>query len=145
MYTKPVILANTDLAEGVYAASGSAPNCWHYEGISGNQNWNGSHHVFHLKMTHTAGHISDSVSMIVHINGTVVSAYSNDNGAAVTGISGNDIYVTRTNHANAENSTDTVTFGLWVQSHDQPTTEALSVSGVEFTNCEKRTSVNGLY
>lgn len=144
MYNKPVILTNDDMAEGVFAAGSNGVDCWVFEEAPSTQSWNGSHNVFELRLHHTAGHISDSVSMVVHMSGAVSDAYSNDNGASVTSISGSDIYVTRRNFGDAENSTDRVTFKLWVSSTDQAMTEALSVSGVTLTNCEKRTSVNGL-
>lgn len=139
MYKKPMILVNDDMAEGVYAASGST--CW-----SGTcpsvQNWNGSHHVFEVRIVHTRDvkHISTAVTLTIQFSNTLTDAYA-ENGWECN-VSGNTVTVTRPSHANAYNSGDNVTFKVWAKAADEATTKALSAEITGFS-CTYTANVQG--
>lgn len=142
MYNKPMIISNEDMAEGVYVASGSAI-CWSGYAQSV-QDWNGSHHVFELRIQHSTEvvHISQGVTIKMPISGgTVIGCYTENNWPC--SVEGNTITVTRPQHANAYNSGDTVTFKVWVQAVDEATTKALSCGALTFVSCDKVPNVQG--
>ncbi|MCD8129716.1 MAG: hypothetical protein LUE16_00300 [Lachnospiraceae bacterium] len=139
-YERPVVLANEELAEGVYAASG-ATDCWTMD-VYSVQDWNGSHHIFEVKLIHSASvvHISSSVTCTVTFSYSLSDAYSE----FASSLSGTTITVTRDLLANAYNSGDTVTFKIWASTGDEATTKALSVTGYTVT-CQHSTNVQGGY
>ena len=139
MYNKPMIFATNDLAEGVYAASGG--DCWSGYAQSV-QDWNGSHHVFEMRLQHSTAveHISTAVTLTLVFSHVVNDAYS-ENGWSCS-VSGNTVTVTRVNHANAYNSGDSVTFKVWANTGDEATTKAMSCDITGFS-CTKTANVQG--
>jgi hypothetical protein len=140
-YVKPIILANEELAEGIYAASGE-PGCWTVS-IRSVQNWSGSHHIYEVSLHHIGTqHISTDSTVKITFNTAITDAYS-ESGNAVT-IAGNTVSITRQSHANAYGTTDDVTYKVWVRAADEATTKALSTSpAISCTDCGKAVNVQG--
>ncbi len=136
-YEKPVILVNEELAEGVYAASG---NCWSASAKSV-QDWNGSHHVFEISLTHSTAveHISKGATIELSFNSAITDAYSE----FPASFSGNQVTVIRNSHANAYNSGDNATFKVWVKAADEATTKSLSAVGCRALSCDWTVNVQG--
>ncbi|MBE6996907.1 MAG: hypothetical protein E7427_01915 [Ruminococcaceae bacterium] len=140
MYSKPIVLTHSDMAEGVYAASGAA-TCW-----SGScpsvQNWNGSHNVFEVRISHSADvqHISNAVTITIQFNSPLTDVYA-ENGWSCTA-NGSTVTVTRPSHANAYNSGDNVTFKIWAKAADETTTKALYANITGFS-CDYSANVQG--
>lgn len=137
-YVKPVIIANDELAEGVYLASGE-PDCWTIDGKSV-QDWNGSHNVFEIRTVHSTGmqHISTATDVAVSFNYTLTDAYSE----FPCTFSGNTAYVHRELLGDAYKSGDVVTFKIWASTGDEATTKALAITGKTIT-CTKAANVQG--
>lgn len=145
-YKKPIIMVNSDVAEGVYAASGismtgptGTADCWSYD-IYPVQDWDGSSKVFELELTHHLGleHISGATTIQIAFNSPVVSARSEFG----CDWSGNVVTVTRTLLADAYQDGDLVTYKVWVQGADEATTKAMEVTGVGLS-CDKQVNVQG--
>ena len=148
-YEKPMIIPSGE-QEGVFMASGmvgsagpdaSEPDCW--EGYAQSvQDWNGSHHVFEMRITHSPSveHISTAVTLGLHFNYPVVDIYSENDWACT--MNGMDGTVKRTSHANAYRSGDNVTFKVWARAADEPTTKSLACS-ITWFECEKSVNVQG--
>lgn len=138
-YVSPVILANEELSEGVYAASGSA-DCWTVEAYSV-QEYNSSHQVFEVHCVHsdTVEHISSASTVVLTFNYPITDAYSEFE----TSVSGNSVTIVRTLLADAYSSGDNVTYKVWVQASDEATTKALAVEAAYIT-CTKSVNVQGL-
>ena len=140
-YIKPVVLGNDDLAEGVYAASGSteSTDCWTVDGRSV-QSWNGSHNVFEMSAQHSSGvaHITTQVVFTYTFSAPLTDASSEFDSS----FSGNTVVVTRNLHANGYYSGDDVTFKVWVSAGDQAATEALTLTGISYV-CRHETNVQG--
>lgn len=141
MYQKPVILVNDDLAEGVYAASGSSTDCWEVSGGSV-QDYNGSHHVFEISAKHSTDvtHITTQVVYTFTFSAPVTNAYSESD--FVTTFSGSTVTVTRNLHANGYNSGDNVTFKVWVKAADEATTKGIALTSISYV-CRHETNVQG--
>ena len=135
-YEKPMVMVNEELAEGVYAASGS--NCWS-GGVSSVQDWNGSHHVFEVQIQHSSGveHTASSVSVSLSFSASV-EGYSEGGGS----FSGSNVTVSRGGHANGYKSGDDVTFKVWAKAADEASTKALSCSVTGFS-CASEINVQG--
>lgn len=141
-YERPIVLVNEELAEGVYAASGAgSADCWTIDPYSV-QDWNGSHHVFEVKIVHsdTVEHISTASTSVLTFNSSVSDAYSEGNCSAT--YSGNTVTVVRTLHANAYKSGDVATYKVWVKAADEATTKALTCTGATIS-CTKTVNVQG--
>ncbi len=140
MYSKPIVLTHSDMAEGVYAASGAA-TCWSGSAISV-QDWNGSQHVFEVRIYHSAEvqHISDAVTITMQFSSPLTDV-SAENGWSCTA-NGSTVTVTRPSHANAYNSGDSVTFKVWAKAADEATTKALYANITGFS-CDYRANVQG--
>ena len=144
-YVKPEIIANEDLSEGIFMASGAvagtSTDCWTVSGRSV-QNWNGSHNVFEMKAIHSKGvvHITSKVDFVYTFSGPIADAYSE--GGNEVSVNGNTVNVTRNLHANGYNSGDVVTFKVWVKSFDEASTKALSLTDASYT-CRHDTNVQG--
>lgn len=140
-YEKPVVLANEDVAEGVYTASGgeTSTDCWSV-GAKSVQEWNGSHHVFEVSCSHSTGvvHISSKTVVNLTFSSPLTDAYSE----FTCSFSGNTATVTRELHANAYNSGDTMTYKVWVKGADEATTKAISCTGATIT-CTHAVNVQG--
>lgn len=139
-YEKPVVLANEDIAEGVYAASGeSAADCWTVVPYSV-QDWNGSHHVFEIHCEHSDAveHISSASTVTLTFSNTLTDAYSEFS----TSFSGNSVTVVRTLLADAYKSGDSVTYKVWVSTGDEATTKAITCTGATIS-CTKTVNVQG--
>ncbi|MCM1056189.1 MAG: hypothetical protein NC517_01060 [Firmicutes bacterium] len=106
-YEKPIVLANEDVAEGVYAASGAAEetssDCWKVD-VTMDQQDAGGYSTYRVKAKHSDGvtHISSKTVVTVVFNGSV-SAAEFEGSAEV---SGNTVTLTRESHANAYYSGD---------------------------------------
>jgi len=143
-YEKPVVLANDELAEGVYMASGdveSGGDCWTVDPYSV-QDWNGSHHVFEIHCIHTTAvkHISTASTVTLTFSNTLEDAYTESNFSCSFG--GDTVTVVRESHANAYNSGDDVTYKVWAKAADEATTKALSITGATIS-CTKTPNVQG--
>lgn len=139
-YVSPVIIANEELSEGVYAASGSA-DCWTVDAYSV-QEYNGSHQVFEVHCVHsnTVEHISSASTVVLTFNYPIVDAYSEFED---TSFSGNTVTIVRTLLGDAYQSGDNVTYNVWAKAADEAATKALAVSGATIT-CTKSVNVQGL-
>ena len=139
MYKKPVILVNDDLAEGIYADSGS--DCWSGY-LQSTQDYVDGNHIFEVRIVHSTAveHISDAVTLKILFNYPVTGGYA-ENGWDFS-YSGSEVTVTRTSHANAYKSGDNVTFKIWVGTGNEATTKALSGSISSF-KCTKSVNVQG--
>ena len=146
-YVKPIVLANEELAEGVYAASGgvSDATCWTIDPYSVQDENGAGYHVFEVKIVHsdTVQHISTQSTSVITFNNVVTDAYSEGNcTASVTGE--RTVTVVRTLHANAYQSGDVATYKVWVKSSDLATTKALAVTGSSITDTGITENVQGL-
>lgn len=142
-YTKPVVMVNDDVAEGVYTASGDeAAICWSATAKS-TQDWNGSQHVFEATLVHTTDveHISLGCTVEYSFD-KVITAAESENGWECK-VSGNTVTVTRPSHANAYNSGDNVTYKIWVKSLDEAMTKAVAFTGAKVISCNWTTNVQG--
>lgn len=143
-YEKPVVLANEELAEGVYAASGGIgeADCWTINAYSV-QDWNGSYHVFEVAIVHsnTVQHISTESTSVLTFNHTLTDAYTESDFSC--SFSGSTVTVVRASHANAYQSGDNATFKVWVKAEDEATTKALAVTGSSITDTGKTVNVQG--
>jgi hypothetical protein len=143
-YEKPVLSMVEGTGEGVYMASGvgsSEANCWTVSGRSV-QNWNGAYNVFEMSAYHSneVEHISSNVDYVFTFSGPITAAESE----FPCTFSGNKVYVSRTLHANAYQSGDSVTFKVFVKGADQATTQALTLTNASWS-CTHQTNVQGKY
>lgn len=144
-YKKPLVLANEELAEGVYAASGSvAGDCWTLS-YTEPQKWNGQAHIYEIKAVHTkaVAHMSESLKVEAVFDKTVTNAWcENSYSETVEGVGSNTLIVTRNHHANGEYNGDVVTFKLFVVAGNQASSEALVLKSLSFISCGKTTTPN---
>ena len=144
-YKKPVVLMNEELAEGVYAASGSVVgDCWSL-GQKTTQDWNGQAHVYEISAVHTkaVAHFSEALTIKFTFSATITNAWAEGAGNyTVEGIGSNTLTVTRTHHANGEYSGDNVTFKLFVVAGNEAGSKAVSMTSEEFVSCDKHTTPN---
>ncbi len=141
-YEKPVVLANEDVAEGVYAASGDGiADCWTVTAYSV-QDWSGSDHVFEVRIVHSDAvqHISTASTTVLTFSTPLEGAYTESNFSC--SYSGNTVTVVRESHANAYQSGDNATFKVWVRAADEATTKAITCTGSSIT-CTKTVNVQG--
>ena len=140
-YEKPVLDVVAGFSENVYMASGNngGGDCW-IVGGSSVQDWNGSHHVFEIRATHSTQvkHISTQVVYTIVFSGPLTDAYSEFD----TVVKGNTVMVTRQLHANGYNSGDNVTFKVWAKGADEATTKALAITRISW-ECDHATNVHG--
>lgn len=139
-YEKPVVYLNTDLFEGVYAASGAENlDCWTVDPVSV-QEWNGSHHVFevHCQHSNTVEHISSASTVTLTFHQPVTDAYSE----FPCTYSGSTVTITRELHANAYQSGDDMTFKVWVKGTDEAATKGMACVGATIS-CTKAINVQG--
>lgn len=105
MYMKPLVLSDSDLAEGVYAASGaSTTDCWTLN-VSKDQSDAGGYCTFRVDARHSQSvtHISTKTVITLVFSDIVTSAEFENFGVSV---SGNTVTLTRESHANAYYSGD---------------------------------------
>lgn len=138
-YVKPVVLANEELAEGVYAASGGVAECWTVAPKSV-QDWDGAYHVFEIHCVHpdTVEHISSASTVVLTFSAPLTDAKSE----FTTSWSGSTVTVVRTLHANAYKSGDDVTYKVWVKAADEATTKAITCTSSSIS-CTKTVNVQG--
>lgn len=139
-YEKPLILANEDIAEGVYAASGAdSADCWTVTPVSV-QDWDGSYHVFEMHCVHSATveHISSASTVVLTFSNTLTEAKSE----YPCSCSGATVTVTRELLADAYKSGDNVTYKVWAKAADEATTKALTVTSSTIS-CTKTVNVQG--
>lgn len=144
-YEKPLALANNELAEGVFMASGggaaSSTDCWTVNAVSV-QEWNGSHHVYEIRCSHSASveHISSQTEVVLTFGSPVTDAYSE----FPCRFSGSTVSIKRELHANAYQSGDNMTYKVWVKGTDEAATKALNCTGAVIT-CTHAVNVQGKY
>lgn len=147
-YEKPIAVVNDEISEGVYAASGaggggggSSTDCWTIEAASV-QDWNGSHHVFEIRCSHSTAveHISSNTEVNLTFSASLTDAYSE----FPCTFSGSNVTVNRTLHANAYKSGDTMTYKVWVKAADEGATKAITCTNATIT-CTHETNVQGKY
>lgn len=140
-YAKPVVLANDEVAEGVYAGSGKKPECWTIEANSV-QDLGGSEHVFEIKCVHsdTVKHISAATTIELVFSAPLINARSEFK----CDWSGQKVTVTRDLLADAYHSGDTMTFKVWVQAADDMTTRGITCKSATI-KCTHETNVQGEY
>jgi hypothetical protein len=143
-YEKPVLSMVEGTGEGVYMASGvgsSDANCWTVSGRSV-QSWSGVYNVFEISAQHSneVEHISSNVDYVFTFSAPITAAESE----FPCTFSGNKVYVSRTLHANAYQSGDSVTFKVMVAAGDQAATELLSITNISWS-CTHQTNVQGKY
>lgn len=113
-YTKPVILLNEDLSEGVFAASGNSANCLSVTPWLDGQDGSGNYRIV-FKVEHT-GHQSYGQTIVatLSIPFTVVET----DGTVSASVSGNVLTLVRDNQLN---STGLVELWVKVSAASQPT------------------------
>ena len=131
-YEKPVVLANEELAEGVYAASGdgmSENDCWTVTAKEV-QDWNGWGKVFEVEAVHSNQfkHISTQTVVTLTFSANVSSVGFVEEEFPST-YSGNTVTITRTLHANGYMSGDKYTYKVWVSTGDKDTTLLITCTG----------------
>lgn len=141
-YSRPSVMVNETLAEGVYAASGSAGSgdCWSCSNRSV-QDWNGSHHIYEVHATHHkegVKHISSAVDYTFTFSAPLTDFYSEFPAT----FSGNTATVHRELHANAYESGDEVTFKIWAKTADEATTKSLPAPSISWS-CTHAVNVQG--
>lgn len=136
-YEKPVVLANEDVAEGVYAASGA--DCWTVSPVSV-QDWDGTYHVFevHCVHTNTVEHISAASTVTLTFSTALTGARSE----FPCTCSGDTVTVVRELLADAYKSGDNVTYKVWVTTGDEATTKAITCTSSSIF-CTKTVNVQG--
>ena len=145
-YEKPVVMINEELAEGVYAASGGVTgprgtsDCWTFD-VQSVQQWNGSHQIFQIGLTHHTGleHISGATTISVTFSSPLASTSYAEYTSTVTD---STITITRVLLADAYNDGDLVTYKIWAAAADEATTKALTVTNVT-VSCDKQINVQG--
>lgn len=145
-YSRPSVMVNETLAEGVYAASGSAGSgeCWAVS-ASSSQDWSGEGHIYRVKAVHsdTVEHISLSVTYTFTF-AQPLTAFRCENAGWPTSFSGNTATVKRINHANAYKSGDNVDFMIVATCADEATTKSLPAPSVAWS-CEHAVNVQNKY
>ena len=138
-YEKPVILANDELAEGVYLGSGE-PDCWTIDAHVA-QEWNGSHKIFEVTIVHSTGlqHISTASNVTLTFNSNITDASYAE---YPSNVSGNVMYIRRELLGDAYNSGDRATYKVWATTGDEATTKALQIVG-KTISCDKAANVQG--
>ena len=139
-YVKPMILANDEMFEGIYTASGdSGADCWTVSATPV-QDWSGSHKVFEIHCVHdnSVEHISSGTTVQLTFSNTLTDAYSEFSSS----FSGNTVTITRELLGDAYQSGDNMTYKVWVKAADEATTQALSCTGATIS-CAKTVNVQG--
>lgn len=137
-YVKPLLLANDELAEGVYAASG---DCWTVA-IRDTQPWDGNCHVFYADMTHPSGlqHISNEQRVKLVFNDEIIYAESN---AYEMSYSGREVILIRYSHGNAYGTGDQASIMVKVKAGDEARTKAITCVSSVCTYCDRADNVQG--
>jgi len=143
-YIKPVVEVNEDLAEGVYAASGSygAGGCWEILSVEKNPG-GGDKRDIEVYVNHDLGaqHISNALTIEFEFNYPIASAVIDDVGEVA--VSGNKVTVTRILLGNAYTSGDKVSFKVHVGTVDPSFLDTLEVVGYRLVSCDKSANVQG--
>lgn len=119
MYNKPMILTNSDLAEGVYAASGCFTVVWNTHQRP--ENGRGDYRI-QVNAQHSASHTCSEQYLVITFNQPVVFK---ECGAAIidSSASGTSLRLVRRNHCNGN---DNIGFGDVVVESD-PGLEVVSM------------------
>ncbi|MCR5451387.1 MAG: hypothetical protein K6F00_02030 [Lachnospiraceae bacterium] len=134
-YESPIVLQNNDLAEGVFAASGSS-KCWSIE-VKKDQDDAGGYCTFRVIARHgNVQHIS--VKTVMHITFDKVVTSAEFEGFTADA-NGNEVILTRESHANAYGSGDNFNSLLKIHSPEYKTIQVVSSTIV----CEKTANVQG--
>lgn len=139
-YAKPVVLANDEVAEGVYAGSGKEPNCWTVDPVSV-QDWNGWGHEFEIRCKHSADveHISAATTVTLTFSAPLIQATAQGYECS---FSGKKVTITRTSLADSYKSGDTMSYKVIVQAADEATTKGITCTGATIS-CDKQVNVQG--
>ena len=117
-YEKPVVLMCEDIAEGVYAASGSVedPECWSIA-VNSDQQDAGGYHTFRVEAHHnlSALHISERTRIEITFTHAVTNAEFE---GFVATCSGNTVELVRETHGNSYASGDQYNSLLKIWSDD---------------------------
>ncbi|MCC8050479.1 MAG: hypothetical protein LIP10_07460 [Clostridiales bacterium] len=103
-YRKPLILAENELAEGVYTASGSGT--WYQVRKNLSENW-GSYHYIDV-------YASGAWSITLKISGTATEYRLDTNGNVITGSWDGGSTITVSSSSAFTDGTTPVTFGVYV-------------------------------
>ena len=103
MYKKPVILTNNDLAEGVYAASGSVSSGSSTYTLKQTNAWDGNKQ-YDITFTNNADHKLSCVTVEMKVRGTVTSIGGNVSGI----VNGSTASITFNNYCNGIEANTTV-------------------------------------
>lgn len=144
-YERPLILEIEDVAEGIYAYSGTpAQNdeCWTVS-VTKDQEDAGGYATFRVRGIHAGAlHISSKTSICLVFNSPVLNVKFE--GFDVVGISGNTVIIERQSLANAYYSTDEFNSLLKVYVQDAADLKTLTCVSAVVT-CEKKPNVQGGY
>lgn len=143
-YVKPIIVANDEIAESVYMASGDGSmhsDCWTIEGHCC-QEWNGSAKVYELKATHSTDYVHISGCTVVTATFSAALDPAKSYAEFASQVSGNTMVITRELLGNSYNSGDTYTFKVWASTGDEVTTNAMSLTNLTIS-CRHDTNVQG--
>ena len=143
-YVKPVIVANNEIAESVYMASGDgswSSDCWTIEAHCC-QDWNGSAKVYEAKATHSTDYVHISGCTVVTATCSATLDASKSYAEFPSTVSGNTITITRELLADSYHSGDNYTFKIWASTGVEGTTKALSMDSITIS-CRHDTNVQG--
>lgn len=143
-YEKPIVVATDDLAEGVYAASGSgvlgdsttSGDCWTVT-VTKDQNDAGGYCTFRVAATHSTSvtHISTKTTVTIAFSSNVTAAEFEGFNASV---SGSVVTLTRESHANAYYSGDNFNtlLKIWADDYQNITYTSASISCTHAVNVQ---------
>ncbi len=124
-YEKPIVMANEELAEGVYAASGSGSDCYtvttsiHQTPELGNETY-----CIQVNATHAATHHSTAQELVLYFNMAVT--YVSSNGTLVSGDGTTELHISYSYH---NNNSEYIGLGdVYVQCEDAT---GLTVTGAQ--------------
>lgn len=147
MNNKPMIFANDDLSEGVYAASGGiGTNCWTGEPylVQSLAGGTGGYNVYEMHLHHSksAGHASTGCKVKYTFNVPVTNAWAENSSNYTVNFQGHDVIVSRNHFADGDYSGDEVTYKLNVKGANDAETNALGVPGMYILSCDRKATPN---
>lgn len=93
-YVKPMVLANEELAEGVYADSGAVDECYKYSGYTGSDYSAGGYYEYNIQFVHSNESHRNCTHKFTITFSSQPGAVSNLTSCSDAVISGNTITVT---------------------------------------------------
>lgn len=136
-YVKPMILANDELAEGIYLASGDG-DCWTISVSKDQADAGNGASTFRIQANHSTNlqHISSKTTMVISFNQTISSAVFEGFSASV---SGNTVVLERQLLADSYMSGDNFNSMLRVVGEDGNTLQCTGAT----ISCTKEVNVQG--